>query len=124
MADRISIVGIRGVGHHGVFAHEKADGQEFIVDVDLELSVIQAAHSDDLDDTVNYGVVAQQVHDCITAPSVDLIETLAESIAQACLVHRRVSAVDVAVHKPSAPIAVPFTDVIVRIRRTREEPDR
>jgi dihydroneopterin aldolase len=117
MADRISIVGITAVGHHGVFDYEKANGQEFIVDVDLELSVVDAAQSDDLTMTVDYGVVAQQVHECITGPSVDLIETLAENIAAACLTHTRVSAVDVAVHKPSAPIPVPFTDVVLRIRR-------
>ncbi len=117
MADQISIVGITAVGHHGVFDYEKANGQEFIVDVDLELSVVDAAQSDDLAMTVDYGVVAQQVHDCITGPSVDLIETLAENIATACLTHKRVSAVDVAVHKPSAPIPVPFTDVVLRIRR-------
>jgi dihydroneopterin aldolase len=117
VADQISIVGITAVGHHGVFDYEKANGQEFIVDVDLELSVVDAAQSDDLAMTVDYGVVAQQVHDCITGPSVDLIETLAENIATACLTHKRVSAVDVAVHKPSAPIPVPFTDVVLRIRR-------
>ena len=122
MTDRISIVGIAAVGHHGVFDYEKANGQEFIVDVDLELSVLDAAQSDDLAMTVDYGVVAQQVHECITGPSVDLIETLAENIATACLTHKRVSAVDVAVHKPSAPIPVPFTDVVLRIRRLQGTP--
>ena len=117
MADRISIMGITAVGHHGVFDYEKENGQEFIVDVDLELSVVDAAQSDDLAMRVDYGVVAQQVHECITGPSVDLIETLAENIANACLTHQRVSAVNVAVHKPSAPIPVPFTDVVLRIRR-------
>ncbi|MDP4805375.1 MAG: dihydroneopterin aldolase [Candidatus Nanopelagicales bacterium] len=122
MTDRISIVGIAAVGQHGVFDYEKANGQEFIVDVDLELSVLDAAQSDDLAMTVDYGVVAQQVHECITGPSVDLIETLAENIATACLTHKRVSAVDVAVHKPSAPIPVPFTDVVLRIRRLQGTP--
>ena len=122
MTDRISIAGITAVGHHGVFDYEKANGQEFIVDVDLELSVVDAAQSDDLAMTVDYGVVAQQVHECITGPSVDLIETLAENIASACLTHKRVSAVDVAVHKPSAPIPVPFTDVVLRIRRLQGTP--
>jgi 7,8-dihydroneopterin aldolase/epimerase/oxygenase len=116
VTDRISIVGIAAVGQHGVFDYEKANGQEFIVDVDLELSVL------DLAMTVDYGVVAQQVHECITGPSVDLIETLAENIATACLTHKRVSAVDVAVHKPSAPIPVPFTDVVLRIRRLQGTP--
>jgi 7,8-dihydroneopterin aldolase/epimerase/oxygenase len=122
VTDRISIVGIAAVGQHGVFDYEKANGQEFIVDVDLELSVLDAAQSDDLAMTVDYGVVAQQVHECITGPSVDLIETLAENIATACLTHKRVSAVDVAVHKPSAPIPVPFTDVVLRIRRLQGTP--
>ena len=63
--DVIEIRGIRGFGRHGVFDHERAEGQEFVVDVRLELDTRKAAATDDLADTVNYGVVAEQVHAAI-----------------------------------------------------------
>ena len=119
MADQIRIRGIRGTGHHGVFDHERRDGQEFIVDVTLDLSTRAAADSDALADTVDYGVVADDVHALITGEPVDLIETLAERIAQSCLSHAAVESVEVRVHKPQAPITVPFDDVEVRITRSR-----
>ncbi len=119
MADQIRIRGIRGIGNHGVFEHERIDGQEFIVDVTLDVNTEAAAGSDDLADTVDYGVVADQVHALITGEPVDLIEKLAERIAASCLAHPGVLAVEVRVHKPQAPIAVPFDDVEVRITRTR-----
>lgn len=117
--DRIEVVGIRGTGFHGVYAHERRDGQEFVVDVALHLSTREAGTSDDLEATVNYGLVAEQVHAVLTGEPVDLVETLAERIAAACLRHERVEVVDVAVHKPQAPIEVPFGDVVVRVRRNR-----
>jgi dihydroneopterin aldolase len=120
VTDQINIRGIRGVGHHGYFEHERVNGQEFIVDVTLEVSTRFAAASDELADTVDYGVVAEQVHGLIVGDPVDLIETLAERIATACLSHSAVAAVDVRVHKPQAPITVPFDDVEVRIRRSAD----
>lgn len=118
MADQIIIRGIRGTGHHGVFEHERVTGQEFVVDVTLDVSTRAAAGSDALADTVDYGVVADRVHALITGEPVDLIETLAELIATACLAYSAVTAVEVRVHKPQAPIAVPFDDVEVRITRS------
>lgn len=122
--DRIEITGIRGRGHHGVFDHERRLGQEFIVDVVLEVDLTAAGASDDLGDTVDYGVVAEQVHAHITGEPVDLLETLAERIAQSCLAHPGVNAVHLAIHKPQAPISVPFDDVVVRVRRPRTAPMR
>lgn len=119
MADQIRIRGIRGVGNHGVFEHERIEGQEFSVDVTLDVDTHAAAGSDALIDTVDYGVVADEVHALIIGEPVDLIETLAEHIAAACLAHSGVLAVEVRVHKPHAPIAVPFDDVEVRITRAR-----
>ena len=118
MSDRIELVGLRARGHHGVLAHERRDGQEFLVDVSLEVDIAEAAGSDDLDKTVDYGVLAQSIEAVITGDPVDLIETLAQRIADVCLRDSRVRAVDVAVHKPSAPVTVPVEDVVVRIRRT------
>ena len=118
MADQIVIRGIRGIGHHGYFEHERLAGQEFVVDVTLDVDASSAAASDELVDTVDYGVVADDVHALIVGDPVDLIETLAERIATACLSHRGVLAVTVCVHKPHAPITVPFDDVEVRITRS------
>lgn len=116
-ADQIRILGIRGIGHHGVFEHERADGQEFSVDVCLDVDTRSAAGSDDLADTVDYGQVATAVHALIVGEPVDLVETLAERIAAACLAFRGVARVAVTVHKPHAPIEVPFDDVELHIVR-------
>ena len=117
-SDRIVLTGVSGHGHHGVFAHERADGQEFIVDAVLELgSTVHAADTDDLARTVHYGEVAEALHAVITGPPVDLIETLAERLAEACLAFSGVRRVQITVHKPHAPITVPFTDVAVRVTR-------
>lgn len=120
--NRIEILGISATGYHGVFDFEKREGQTFVVDVVLELVEGQfaaAARTDDLEDTVDYGSIAQAVVDIIAGQPFDLIETLASTIADACLSSTLVTSVEVAVHKPQAPIPVPFGDVIVRLRRTR-----
>lgn len=117
--DHIVVSGISGFGRHGVFEHERRDGQDFVADVDLEVSTLAAARSDALADTVDYGTIATAVYDVIVGEPVDLIETLAERIAATCLRNRAVRVVQVTVHKPGAPIATPFTDVRVRITRTR-----
>jgi dihydroneopterin aldolase len=120
VADQIRIRGIRGIGHHGVFAHERADGQEFSVDVCLDVDATTAAGSDDLVDTVDYGQVANAVHALIVGEPVDLVETLAERIARSCLEFDGVTRVAVTVHKPHAPIEVPFDDVELHIVRERD----
>jgi 7,8-dihydroneopterin aldolase/epimerase/oxygenase len=115
--DLIEIRGIRGFGRHGVFDHERADGQEFTVDVRLELDTRPAAASDQLADTVDYGKLAEQVHAAIENDPVDLLETLAQRIADLCLADRRVSGAVVTIHKPAAPISVPFDDVVLTVQR-------
>jgi dihydropteroate synthase/dihydroneopterin aldolase len=114
--DKILLEGIRGVGHHGVFEHERREGQEFIVDLVVHLPSRVAATSDLLADTVDYGVISQRVHELIIGDPVDLIETLAERIASAVL-GLGVASVEVTVHKPQAPIPVPFIDAAIRITR-------
>jgi len=119
VSDRISITGISGHGFHGVLDFEKAEGQVFIVDVVLETDIRAAASTDDLALTIDYGVIAELVHAHITGEAYDLIETLVERIAGAVLAACTASAVEVTVHKPKAPITVPFTDVSITIRRER-----
>jgi dihydroneopterin aldolase len=118
---QIELVGLRAKGFHGVFAAERRNGQEFVVDLVLHVDTRPAAASDDLADTVDYGAVAQRVHDLVTGEPVDLIETLANRIAAACLAQQRVQAVEVAVHKPQAPLGVPFSDVVLRVVRRQDE---
>jgi dihydroneopterin aldolase len=117
--DRISVLGISGTGFHGVFDHEKRDGQTFVVDVTLASDTRAAAESDDLARTVNYGEVAAAVVAVIEGPAHDLVETVAQRVADACLSFSGVEAVEVVVHKPEAPVGVPFRDVTVTIVRHR-----
>lgn len=119
--DRISIQGISATGYHGVFDHEKRDGQIFVVDVVLHTEITRAALSDNVADTVHYGEVSELVVAQIQAGPWDLIEKLAVQIAEAILAgYRSVRTVDVTVHKPQAPIPVPFSDVAIEI--TRHQP--
>ncbi|MEJ9077237.1 MULTISPECIES: dihydroneopterin aldolase [Gordonia] len=121
MADRIELRGLRVRGNHGVFDHEKRDGQEFIVDVTLWVDLRAAAASDDLADTVDYGTLAQRAHDIIAGPSRDLIETVSAEIADTVMADdERIVACEVTLHKPSAPIPLTFDDVAVVARRSRK----
>lgn len=115
-ADRITLTGLTATGYHGVFDHEKRDGQDFTVDIVLHTKTARAAASDDLAQTISYADVADRVVDIIAGDAVDLIETLAEKIADGVL-ETGALAVDVTVHKPTAPITHAFSDVSVSIRR-------
>ncbi len=117
--DRVALRGLSARGHHGVFQHEREDGQTFVVDLVLGLDTRPAAADDDLERTVHYGVLAEQVAAVVAGEPVNLIETLAQRIADTCLGHEAVEEVEVTVHKPDAPIAVPFEDVTVTITRRR-----
>ena len=117
--DRIVLTGLHATGYHGVFEHERVDGQLFVIDVSVHLSLREAAASDVLDDTVHYGELADRVVAAVEADPVDLIETVAERVASVALGFSRVDVVDVTVHKPDAPIMVPFSDVAVSITRSR-----
>jgi dihydroneopterin aldolase len=117
--DEITLHGLRAFGYHGVFPHERREGQIFVVDVTLRTDTRAAAASDDLVDTVHYGEVAEAVTSLVTGEPVDLIETLAARIADALLGFAGVQETVVTVHKPDAPITVPFDDVTLTITRRR-----
>lgn len=120
--DRIAVVGLRATGHHGVLPAERRDGQVFGADVVLHLDTRPAADADDLALTADYSAVAEAVTAVLAGPPVDLVETLAQRVADAALaVAPGVEVVDVVVHKPGAPLTVPFDDVTVAIRRRRDE---
>lgn len=117
--DRIVLTGLRARGRHGVLASEREQGQDFVVDVALQLDLRAASTSDDLEQTVDYGTLAQAVVADVEGEPLDLIEALAERVARTCLRHPRVVDVEVTVHKPRAPLTVAFTDVAVTLTRSR-----
>jgi dihydroneopterin aldolase len=119
MPDRISVHGIAAHAHHGVYDWEREQGQTFRVDAVLELDTAPAAAGDDLEKTVNYAELAQRLHAVLAGEPVDLLETLAQRLADVCLADPLVDAVEITVHKPEADLGVPFDDVSVAIRRER-----
>lgn len=117
--DRVALRGLRGYGRHGVLPSERANGQPFLIDVELGLDTRRAAKSDDLTDTVDYAGLADRVVALVEGEPVNLIETLAGRIAEMCLEPAGVEQVQVTVHKPEAPVTVAFEDVSVTIMRSR-----
>ena len=117
MSDRITLTGLRVRGFHGVLPEERRDGQDFVVDVSLAVDVRPAAQADDLGQTVDYGDLAERLAAVVAGEPVQLLETLAGRLAEVCLADQRVRLVEVTVHKPSAPISVPFSDVSVTVVR-------
>ncbi len=119
MTDELAVTGIECWAHHGVFDVEKRTGQRFVVDLVLGLDTRAAAASDDLADTVNYGSLVDEVKAAVEGDPVDLIETVVQRIADACLSDSRVEWARVTLHKPDAPIDATFSDVALTITRTR-----
>jgi dihydroneopterin aldolase len=117
--DRITLRGVSAHAHHGVYAFERERGQMFSVDAVLEVDMRAAAAGDDLEKTVNYADLAQKLYAVLTGEPVNLLETLAQQLADVCLADPLVDAVEITVHKPQAELGVPFDDVTVAIRRVR-----
>jgi dihydroneopterin aldolase len=115
--DTIQLTGLRVRGHHGVYDFERVEGQDFVVDVVLELALARAVRSDEVADTVHYGHLADRLASILAGEPVNLLETLAGRLVDACLDDRRVAVATVTVHKPQAPIQHTFTDVSVTLRR-------
>jgi len=115
----IELTGLRARGHHGVYDFERSQGQEFVVDVRLHLDLAPAAASDDVADTVHYGELAGRLVEIVGGEPVNLLETLADRLLDACLADARVQEARVTVHKPQAPIPHAFSDVSVTLTRDR-----
>lgn len=122
MTDQLAIRGVECFGHHGVFDFERREGQIFLIDLVLGLDTQAAAASDDLHDTVDYGTLVSSVKAAVETDPVDLIEKLAQRIADVCLLDNRVEWATVTVHKPDAPIDATFSDVALTITRNARRP--
>ena len=120
MSDLILLFGIHGFGYHGLFEHERSNGQDFFVDLTLSVDLRVASMSDAIEDTVNYAEITDLVVTEITTDPVSLIEKLAGRIAERILnSYEKVSSVTVTVHKPQAPVATLLKDIAVQITRLR-----
>jgi dihydroneopterin aldolase len=121
VTDELALTGLECWGHHGVFEHERRDGQPFVIDLVLGFDTTAAAAADDLSATGDYGSLALAVKGAVEKDPVDLIETLAQRIAEVCLLETRVEWVRVTVHKPDAPIEATFADVALTIARSKTQ---
>ncbi|UOQ58907.1 dihydroneopterin aldolase [Leucobacter allii] len=104
--------------HHGVFDFERERGQRFLIDVELAVDLAVAAAGDALERTVHYGELAEAVVAGVERDPVDLIETVAERVAEIALGFPGVVSTRVTVHKPEAPIDAVFADVAVTVVRS------
>lgn len=124
MTDRIELRGLRVRGNHGVYEHERRDGQDFVVDITVWMDLTAAAASDDLAQTLHYGELAQRAAAIVGGEPCDLIETVSARVAEDVMTDARVQAVEVVLHKPQAPIPLEFADVAVVARRSRKSAGR
>jgi 7,8-dihydroneopterin aldolase/epimerase/oxygenase len=118
--DRITLTGLRVRGWHGVYEHERVNGQEFVVDATVWLDLASAAGTDALPATLDYDALAQRTAQIVSGDPCNLIETVAARIATDVLSDQRVHAVEITIHKPAAPLPYPFTDVAVTTYRCRD----
>lgn len=117
--DTIRLTGLRVFAHHGVLDFERQNGQEFVIDLEIVVDLAPAAASDNVARTIHYGELAEAVARVVQGDPVNLIETVAERVAGVALGYQRARAVTVTIHKPTAPITVPFADVSVTMTRSR-----
>jgi dihydroneopterin aldolase len=115
------VTGLELWGYHGVFDHEKRDGQRFIIDVDIELHTAGAAGSDDVAHTLNYAELLDAIEAVVTGEPVDLIETLASRVLETVWQFRQAMAATVTVHKPGAPVSQQVEDIAITVTRNRPE---
>ncbi len=123
MAEVITLAGVKAYGYHGVLDSERREGQDFIVDVSMEVDTGPAAHCDDVTQTVNYAEVAADIVAIIEGEPRNLIETVVAQIADTVMANYEfVQSAKITLHKPQAPVGVPFGDVSIRAQRRREVP--
>lgn len=116
----IELRGLRARGRHGVFEQERIEGQEFVVDVcvfPVPNVFVTATHTDDINLAIDYSMIADRAIAHITGEPVNLIETLAQRIAEDLADSERIWHLCVTVHKPQAPLLIDFDDVSVTVHQ-------
>ena len=121
MSDEIAVLGIECFAHHGVLEHEKREGQMFVIDLALGLDTAPAAASDDLRDTVDYGSLVTAVKTAVEREPVDLVETLAQRVADVCLLTTVLNGPGSRSTSRTPPSSATFSDVTLTITRRRED---
>ncbi|HZJ84197.1 MAG TPA: dihydroneopterin aldolase [Syntrophomonadaceae bacterium] len=119
--DKILIKGLEFVACHGVMPEEKVIAQKFIIDLELHKDLTLAGQTDDLSNTINYVHIYEEVKDIVENNSFNLIEKMAEHIAQVILEKHLIEAIKVVVYKPNAPIKGRFDYFAVEIFRKSSE---
>lgn len=120
MMGKIIIKGIDLYGYHGVNETEKAKGQRFVIDVVIKKELALAARSDNINDTVSYSQVIKDVKEAFNKTRCNLIESVAQNIADAILnKHSEIKSIEVTVKKPDAPIKAKLLYAAVSIKRKR-----
>jgi dihydroneopterin aldolase len=117
VGDRIELRGLRLLGHHGALAGEQDHAQPFEVDLDVEADVATAASTDQLSDAVDYGALVEAAAAVVTERRFALLESLAQSIADAVLAHDGVTAVAVTIRKLRPPVPFDLSSAGVRVER-------
>ena len=118
--DQIFLTGIKGFAFHGVYPEERREGQNFSVDIVAAVDLYPAGISDDLNNAVDYSLVARAAHEELVGEPLNLIEAVAERIAQRILSEfASVISLKVKVHKPDAPVGLDISDIAVEIERKR-----
>ncbi len=120
-ADRIILQGMRFYGFHGVNPEEKVQGQSYLVDLEAEVDLARPGGTDALDDTVSYTHLYRAIRAIMEGDPRNLLERLAQEVAERLLADFPLEAVTVTVKKPNPPIKGSFIDhAAVRIHRRRE----
>jgi dihydroneopterin aldolase len=117
IGDRIELKGLRAVGIHGALPEEQVRAQPFEIDLELHVDLRAAGQSDDLADTVDYGALAESIERIVTRERFQLLERLAERIADEVRHDQRIDAVAVTVRKLRPPVAVDLASAAVTIIR-------
>jgi len=116
--DQIKIENLKVFAYHGVYSSEKDRGQNFYVNATLHTDFRDAAKNDDIEKSTDYGEVCKVIYETMTSKSYDLIETVAEKVAEAILVNfSRIESVDVEIRKPQAPVPMEFDSISVKVSR-------
>ena len=114
----INIKGINVFGNHGVYYQEKKEGQEFKVDIKIEMKEnlnFENYKSESFDNTVNYENLINDVTNISDSNSFDLIETFAYEILNTFKKYENISRATVTVHKPNSPLKEILDDLSVTI---------